>query len=105
MRSRRPTRQISSGPTARPSPARHARFLQAHAGCWLPLFGAQVEKVSPGAAYLHLLGAAQTLIVADARDLGIALPRPAAYAATASMPGPPASPDRPYCQPPDDEED
>ena len=80
------------------------KFLAAHAGTWLPLFAAQIEKVSPGDAYSHLVRAAHLAISADAGELGFTLPEPTAYAAAlANMPGPAASPDRPFCEPPEDD--
>ncbi len=80
------------------------KFLAAHAGTWLPLLLAQMEKVSPGDAYSHLVRAAHLAISADAGELGFTLPEPTAYAAAlANMPGPAASPDRPFCEPPEDD--
>ncbi len=76
----------------------HARFIVAHAGTWLPLFAAQIERVSSEGPYAGVVRAAHLAIAADAADLGVSMPPVAVYAANPdAMPGPPASPDRPYC--------
>lgn len=74
------------------------RFITAHAGTWLPLLAAQIERVSPDGPYATIVRAAHLAITADAADLGIAMPPVAVYASNPdAMPGPAASPDRPYC--------
>jgi len=79
-----------------------ATFLVEHAGSWLPLLEAQVERVSPGLTYRSLIRALHLALEADARDLGVALRPPSPYAGRPeTMPGPAASPDRPYCESPD----